>query len=102
MKPSQSMKPSEALEHNRVFIRSVVAKYRGTNARVFGSVLKGKDGLASDLDILIDPTPHLSLMDIGAMRHELAEKLGVDVDVLTPKFLPDAIRADILAEAQPV
>ena len=96
------MKPSEALVSNRAAIRRVVESHHARNARVFGSVLHGEDTDSSDLDILIDPTPDTTLFDIGAIRHELGKLLGVSVDVLTPKALPDSFRAKILAEARPV
>ncbi|MFM2330332.1 MAG: hypothetical protein RLZZ494_2435, partial [Pseudomonadota bacterium] len=56
----------------------------------------------SDLDVLIDPTPDTTLLDIGAIRHELVQLLGVPVDVLTPNALPEHFRAAVLAQAQPV
>jgi predicted nucleotidyltransferase len=96
------MKPSEALAANRANIRRVVAAHHARNARIFGSVAQGLDIEASDLDILVDPTPDTTLMDIGAIRHELLQLLGVPVDVLTPKALPEAFRAKVLAEAIPV
>lgn len=96
------MKPSEALASNRAAIRHVVESHHACNARVFGSVLRGQDTALSDLDILIDPTPDTTLFDIGAIRHELGELLGVQVDVLTPNALPDAFRDQVLAEARPV
>lgn len=34
-----------------------------------------------------------------AIRHELQEPLGVSVDVLTPRALPENFRATVLAEA---
>lgn len=80
----------------------MVESHRACNARVFGSVLHGKDTEDSDLDILIDPTPETTLFDIGAIRHELLQLLGVPVDVLTPKALPEKVRAAVLAEAVPV
>lgn len=73
--------------------------HRGRNARVFGSVVHGIDKEGSDLDILIDPTSETTLFDIGAIRHELLQLLGVPVDVLTPKSLPEKFRAAVLAEA---
>ncbi|MFD0705843.1 nucleotidyltransferase domain-containing protein [Photorhabdus akhurstii] len=76
--------------------------HRARNARVFGSVIHGDDTEDSDLDILIDPTPETTLFDIGAIRHELLQLLGVPVDVLTPKALPEKFRAVVLAEAVPV
>ena len=96
------MKPSEALRTNREAIRQVVAAHRATNPRVFGSVVQGEDTDDSDLDILIDPTPDTTLFDIGAIRHELLQLLGMPVDVLTPKALPQKFRAAVLAEARPV
>lgn len=96
------MKPSVALQENRAAILAVVESHRARNARVFGSVLHGNDHEDSDLDILIDPTPETTMFDIGAIRHELLQLLGVQVDVLTPNALPDAFRAKVIAEARPV
>jgi predicted nucleotidyltransferase len=96
------MKPSVALQENRAAILAVVESHRARNARVFGSVLHGNDREDSDLDILIDPTPETTMFDIGAIRHELLQLLGVQVDVLTPNALPDAFRAKVIAEARPV
>jgi len=96
------MKPSVALDANREAIRRVVESHRACNARVFGSVVHGDDGEGSDLDILIDPTQETTLFDIGAIRHELLQLLGVPVDVLTPKALPEKFRTKVLAEAVPI
>jgi predicted nucleotidyltransferase len=93
------MKPSDALNSNREAIRQVVASHHAINARVFGSVVHGEDTESSDLDILIDPTNETTLMDIGAIRYKLRLLLGVPVDVLTPKALPDSFRNSVLAEA---
>jgi predicted nucleotidyltransferase len=98
----ERMKPSEALAANRAAIRQVVESHRARNARVFGSVLHGHDADGSDLDLLVDPTPETTLLDIGAIRHELGKLLGVPVDVLTPHALPDTFRAKVLAQARPV
>ena len=96
------MKPSIALQEHRAAIRSVVERHRASNARVFGSVLHGDDHEGSDLDILIDPTPETSLMDVAAIQVELESLLGVKVDVLTPRALPEKFRGSVLAEAMPV
>jgi predicted nucleotidyltransferase len=96
------LKPSEALRSNRAAIRRVVAAHRACNARVFGSVLRKQDTDGSDLDILVEPTSETTLFDIGAIRHELAQLLGVSVDVLTPGALPAKFRDQVLAEAQPI
>lgn len=96
------MKPSIALEKHRQKIRAVVLAHRVSNARVFGSVLRGEDTEGSDLDLLVDPTPETTLFDIGAIRHELNLLLGISVDVLTPNALPEKFRGQILEEARPL
>ena len=96
------MRPSDVLHANREVIRRVVAAHHACNVRVFGSVIRGEDTENSDLDILIDPTPDMTMMDIGAIRYELRKQLGIPVDVLTPKALPDSFRSEVIAEAVPV
>jgi uncharacterized protein len=96
------MKPSIAIELNREAIRSIVERHRARNARVFGLAVHGDDHEGSDLDILVDPTPETTMFDIGAIRHELLQPLGIPVDVLTPNALPDSFRAQVMAEARPI
>lgn len=96
------MKPSQALEQYREQIKQIISSHRAINARVFGSVVRGEDSESSDLDILVDPTPETSLMDLGAIQVELMEMLNIRVDILTPKALPDSFRKQVLKEAIPL
>ena len=96
------MKPSEALRSHRDDIRRVVQAHRARNARVFGSVLHGDDTENSDLDVLVDPLPGATLLDMGAIQTELEEVLGVSVDLITPGDLPVKYRAQVLKDAIPV
>jgi len=96
------MRPSVALQVYREQIKAIVLAHRASNVRVFGSVIRGDDTDDSDLDLLVEPTPETSLMDIGAIRHELKSLLGVNVDVLTPNGLPDSFREKVLEESVPV
>ena len=70
--------------------------------RVFDSALHGGDTAESDLDVLVEPTAQTTLMDIGAIRFELKQLLGIDVDVLTPNGLPASFREQVLREAMAV
>jgi predicted nucleotidyltransferase len=96
------MKPSAALEENRELIRRIVLAHRASNPRVFGSVLHGEDSEHSDLDLLVDPAPDASLLDIAHIQVELETSLGVSVDVLTPGALPAKFRTQVLREARAV
>lgn len=93
------MKPSEALHAHRADIRRVIEQSKMRNARVFGSVLRGDDNNSSDLDLLVDALPGVTLLDLGAVQYELEQLLGVSVDVLTPGDLPAKFRDQILKEA---
>lgn len=94
------MKPSVAYQQHREAIRQIVERHHAGNPRIFGSVLHGLDTDESDLDILIDTTDETSLFDIGAIRAELTELLGVEVDVLTPGALPDRWKQEVMREAR--
>ena len=96
------MRPSEALETHRAALRAMAAGHRVQNMRVFGSVLNAGDTERSDLDLLVDPTPQTTLMDIAALQVEAEHMLGVRVDVVTPKSLPAAFRERVVREAVPV
>lgn len=94
-----NIKPSALLHQYRNAILKIIAAHRVQNARVFGSVVHGTDTEHSDLDILVDPLPTTTLLDIGAIRYELKELLGISVDVLTPNALPEKFRQQVLKEA---
>jgi predicted nucleotidyltransferase len=96
------VKPSALLDQHRAAIRDVVAMHRASNPRVFGSVLYGEDTEASDLDLLVDPAEGMSLFDVGAIRWKLRDLLGISVDVVSPRSLPDSFRDEVLATAVPV
>ena len=96
------MRPSEALNRHRDAIRRIAESHRVRNVRVFGSAMRGTDKEGSDLDLLVEPTDETTLFDIGAIRHELRELLGLTVDVFTPKALPEKFRQRVLDEAIPV
>jgi predicted nucleotidyltransferase len=96
------MLPSVALQTHREAIRRIALSHRVTNVRVFGSVVHGDDTEGSDLDLLVDPTEETTMMDIGAIRYELKQLLGIPVDVLTPRAIPDHFKSLVLQEATPV
>jgi predicted nucleotidyltransferase len=89
------MKPSQALQVHRDTIHQIVQRYHAENPRIFGSVARGNDQDGSDLDILVDPLPGMTLFDVGGIIDELEKLLGVPVDVLTPGALSPAISESV-------
>jgi uncharacterized protein len=96
------MKPSEVLTEHRDALRRLILEAGMANPRLFGSVLHGDDAEGSDLDILVDPSPSTSLLDIAKLQLRLEAEVGVKVDLRTPGFLSPAFRQHVLAEALPV
>ena len=97
------MRPSLALQTHREAIREIALRHRVLmSVRVFGSVVHGDDTEESDLDLLVDPTSEATPMDIGAICCELKKLLGMPVDGLTSRALPDSFRDSVLKEAVPV
>jgi uncharacterized protein len=93
------MRPSKTLQLHRDTIRQLVMQAGMANPRVFGSVLHGSDEDGSDLDLLVDPAPRTSLLDLAGLQIEIETRTGAKVDLLTPGSLPLRFREKILAEA---
>ena len=70
-------RPSEVLRENRELILSIALLHRTENLRVFGSVLSGEDTETSDLDLLVDPLPGATLLDLGAIQKQLRHAEGL-------------------------
>jgi len=92
------MRPSEVLPLYRDSIRRMVLESGMANPRLFGSVVHGNDADDSDFD----PSPETSLLDIAKLQLQIEAKVGIKVDLRTPKFRPATFREKVLAEAVPV
>ena len=67
---------------------------RARNPRIFDTVLR--DTETSDLDVLVDPVPGATLLDLGGLQALLEELLGVQVDLWSPADLPKRARDRVL------
>lgn len=77
------MLPSELLHAHRQEILKILARYPMiSNLRVVGSVARGEDTAASDIDFLVDTAPATTLFDLGGLHEDLEELLGVPVDII--------------------
>jgi predicted nucleotidyltransferase len=101
-RPVARKRPSAALLAGRSAVRKVLARHRLANPRVFGSVARGEDTEASDLDLLVDTRPGTSLLDLVKAKHALEDLLHVPVDLVTLNDLPESFRAAVVAEAVPL
>jgi predicted nucleotidyltransferase len=97
-----TMRPSEALAKHREEVLAILARYPVSNPRVFGSVARGEDTEASDLDILIHPSPTLSYYDLARLAGELRSALGCDVDLGEDDAVRPHASSSIFADAKPI
>ena len=65
------------------------------NLRVFGSVARGEDRPDSDVDLLADLPPGLSLFGLGRVEAELGDILGTRVDLIPAGDLKPGVRARV-------
>lgn len=96
------MRPSQALANHREKILSLAARRGASNVRVFGSVVRGTDREDSDLDLLIDISPGMSLYAYLGLQLDIEDALGVKVDVCTEDELHPRLKSRILGEARAV
>ena len=83
-------------------IRHLAERYRTGNVRVFGSVARGDNTGASDLDLLVTTRAGCSLFDLVGLLEDLQELLGCQVDLVTEDGLKARLRERVLREAVPL
>jgi uncharacterized protein len=83
-------------------ILAIAARHGARNLRVFGSVARGEDRPASDLDLLVDMETDRSLLDLVVLQQDLEALLHRNVDVVTDASVPQALRDRILADSRPL
>ena len=88
-----------ALVEKRAEILRLAKQYHAGNVRVFGSVVRGENSTASDVDLLVTPQPGCSLFDLGGLLEDLQELLDCRVDLAVEDGLKPRLRERVLQEA---
>ncbi len=84
------------IEDMKKKIRKILKKYGIVRAGIFGSYARGKQKKNSDVDILIQPTKDMSLLDFVHVKHELEDILGKKVDLVSYKYIHPYLKEKIL------
>jgi uncharacterized protein len=87
------------LRRHRRAVIELAARRGARNTRVFGSIARGEDTDASDVDLLVDLDDGVGVTALAGLQRELAELLGADVDLVPATTLKPGIREDVLAAA---
>lgn len=94
------MRPSQAIVSQRDTILRLAAQHGASRVRVFGSAATGEDHEGSDLDLLVDLPGGTSLLRIVGLQLDIADALGLKVDLCTERELHPDLRQRILAQAR--
>lgn len=76
-------------------IKGITEKFNPKLLGVFGSYARNDHNKDSDMDILVEFTSRLNLLEIIGLEQELSEKLGVKVDLVTINSVNNQIKSFI-------
>jgi len=92
----------EDIRKKRDDVLRIAAEHGAREVRVFGSVVRNEAKGDSDIDVLVKLDNDRSLLDHIALKQDLEDLLGSEVDVVTEDGLHPLLRDRILAEAMPL
>lgn len=96
------MNTRELLATKRDEMIRIAAAHGARNLRLFGSIARGDETEASDVDILVTLDPGTGLLAHAALARELQELLQRRVDVVSDRALRQRVRERVLKEALPL
>ena len=89
---------SMTVEKIRQKIIPVLQPYGVTRVGLFGSAARGELRAGSDIDILVDITKNISLLEFVAIKLRLEEQLGRKVDLVEYRTLKPALKEKIIRQ----
>lgn len=92
----------QTLQEKRGAILEIARRYGAYDVRVFGSMARGDNTEASDLDLVVRFEPGRSLLDHGGLVMDLRELLGLRVDVIDEEGMRPRFRQNVMAESKPL
>jgi predicted nucleotidyltransferase len=80
-------------------ILRIAASHGARNIRICCAMARGEARTDSDLDVLVSLEPGRSVLDLVAIKQDLEDLLGCEVDVVTEAAISPYIREQVLEEA---
>jgi len=80
----------------------VLKRHDVVHAAIFGSFVRGKARKGSDIDILVEFKGEKSLLDLVALKLDLEDVLGREVDVVEYSVIHPLLKDRILKEQVPM
>ena len=89
----------ELLVRIRKLKPKIMKRYKAKEIELFGSVVRGEQSEASDIDLLVEFEEGADLLDLTGLAIFLEEELGRKVDVVPKRALREELRQSVLREA---
>lgn len=87
------------LERNLKRLKPTLSrKFKVKRLGLFGSYIKGKARRSSDVDILVEFSKSIDLLDFVALERYLAEQTGAKINLVSIKAIRPEFRSTILNE----
>ncbi len=99
MAAKEGMHNKMLFQARRTEILQTVVAHSARNIRVLGSTARGEAHTGSALDLLITLEPSRSLLDLVAIKQDLEDLLGCNVDVVADASLSPYLRDRLLRDA---
>jgi len=98
------MSKEEIKEKIRKAVEETDMKNDISKLSLFGSYLAGAEKGDSDVDLLVEfyPNRRVGLFRLVEIQRRLGEKIGKEVDLLTPEGLSKFFRDEVLKEAETI
>lgn len=77
-------------------VTPILRLHRVCRAALFGSTARSEQDNRSDIDLLVQLEDGKSLLDLVALKIDLEEAIGMDVDVITYDSINPLLRGHIL------
>lgn len=74
-------------------------RYKAQIKGIFGSFVRGEEGVKSDIDVLVEFEEGANLLHLVGLSLFLEEKLGLPVDVVPYDSIREELKENILREA---
>lgn len=102
LQPKRRGRLRSLVDTHRDELVGALAALGASNPRLFGSAARGDDTASSDVDLMVDLSPDVSLFGLAHMRSEASRILGVDVDIVPADGLKAEIRRSARADLIPL
>lgn len=89
----------ELLVRIRKLKPKIMKRYKAKEIELFGSIVRGEQSGASDIDLLVEFEEGADLLDLTGLAIFLEEELRRKVDVVPKRALREELRESVLREA---